>query len=93
MSINRTILLGAAAMVVLVAMALPDPAYARRDTTVDQCPPDISCGFGVSSPGEQRSSDGPTHSSGDDTAGDDSGPDDSDDTSTDDTVEDDAPVK
>ncbi|MEX2298222.1 MAG: hypothetical protein WD715_12455 [Dongiaceae bacterium] len=90
MSINRTILLGAAVMVVLVAMAQSDPAYARRDTTVDQCPPTIACD--VPSPGQGRDSGGPIGGGGD-SSDDDSSTDDSDrdDTATDDETADTAP--
>ncbi|MEX0807288.1 MAG: hypothetical protein WD044_01035 [Dongiaceae bacterium] len=96
MSIIRLMRLTAGALGTLLVLALSDPAFARRDVTVDQCisaGSTTSCVHDVPSPGNARSSNGPGGS--DDSSDDDSGPDDSDstddDSGPDDTTEDNAP--
>lgn len=87
MSNIRTITLATTVTGILVALVLSDPAHARRDTTVDVCPPGIVCD--VPSPGHGRDGGGPV-GGGDDSSGDDSsGDDSSDDDSSDDDVRDD----
>jgi hypothetical protein len=94
MSNNRTILLATTATSILVALVLSDPAHARRDTTVDVCPPGIVCD--VPSPGHGRDGGGPI-GGGDDSSDDDSSDDDSseddvrDDVDSDDTSQDTSP--
>lgn len=74
MSNNRLILVTATTVGLLAGFFLSDPAHARRDTTVDVCPPGIVCD--VPSPGHGRGSSGGPIGGGDDSSDDDRSDDD-----------------
>lgn len=75
MSNNRALLLAATTTGILFAFVFSDPAHARRDTTVDVCPPGLICE--APSPGHGRGASGGPSGGGDDSADDDSSDDDS----------------